>query len=571
MSRTTIAVESVAQALLEVLRIRGIDYVFGNPSTSVVDALAWHAAHGIAEPRPVLAPHEQVAVAMAHGAYLATGRVQAAFVYSTVGTANALSAIINASRARVPVLVFGTRTAVSDSGAVPGARDTHVQWSQESFDQGGIVREFVKWDYELRHPGQVEEVVDRALEVALADPPGPVYVSLPRDLLAMPLTEVSLDTPSRRIVASRRFPDPQAIESAAEMLASARNPLVVTAELGRNRAAVAALVGLCEAAALPVLEASPVYANFPSSHPCHAGFVFGSQVYPAIAEADAILVVDSDVPWIPARISIAEHARVIQLGIEPFYTDYPMRNFRCDLPLIADPVVALPMLSEALRRRLPAATIEARLERLRRKHTATRAQWSAACDAERAQVPIGFQWASRCIAEITDDRSIVVNEYPLDLRHAPPRAPGTYFGASHAGGLGWGLGAALGAKLACPEHTVIATLGDGSYLFAVPAACHQVAMAEKLPLLTVVFNNGGWEEVAKSTLSAHPDGWAARTKHMPMVRFDPSPRFERMVEAFDGYGERVEAPNELPAALHRALDVVRTEGRQALVNIVCRR
>jgi acetolactate synthase-1/2/3 large subunit len=86
-----------------------------------------------------------------------------------------------------------------------------------------------------------------------------------------------------------------------------------------------------------------------------------------------------------------------------------------------------------------------------------------------------------------------------------------------------------------------------------------------------VFNNGGWEEVAKSTLSAHPDGWAARTKHMPMVRFDPSPRFERMVEAFDGYGERVEAPNELPAALHRALDVVRNEGRQALVNIVCRR
>ncbi|MCL4746375.1 MAG: thiamine pyrophosphate-requiring protein [Burkholderiaceae bacterium] len=566
------AVETVAEAILEILRVRGVDYVFGNSSTSVIDAFAKSSAsQGMTAPRPVMTPHEQVAVAMAHGAYIATGRVQAVFVYSTVGTANALSAIINASRARVPILVFSTRTAVSDNCAVRGARDTHVHWSQESFDQGAMVREFVKWDYELRTPDQIEEIVDRAIEVALADPPGPVYLSLPRDLLALPMSGISLDIPSRRMVASRRFPDPQAIEAAADILSAARKPLVVTAELGRDPSAVAALVELCDAAALPVLEASPLYANFPAAHPCHAGYVFGTQVYPGLADADAILVIDCDVPWLPSRTSIAEAAQIIQLGVEPFYTAYPTRSFRCDLPLVADPQVALPLLAAALRRRIPARDVEARLKQRRLSHAELRTQWSSASESERTRPSIGFQWASRCVSELADDRTIVVNEYPLDLRHAPPRGAGSYFGASHAGGLGWGFGAALGAKLVCPDHTVIATLGDGSYFFAVPSACHQVAMAQNLPLLVVVFNNGGWDEVAKSTLSAHPNGWAATTKHIPMVRFDPSPRFERIVEAFEGYGERVEVPAELPDALRRALKVVREQGKQALVNIVCQR
>lgn len=570
MPRVSVEVENVGQALLEMLRARGIDFLFGNASTSIIDGLARLSAQGRPGPRAVMVPHEQAAVAMAHGYFASSGRMQAAIVYSTVGTANALGAIINASRARVPMLVLAARSALSDDGATRGARDIHVQWAQESFDQGAMVREYVKWDYELRGADQVEAVIDRAFERALDPPQGPVYLSLPRDVLARPMRELLLDTPSRRVVASRRYPDPACIEAAAGILASARHPLIVTSEVGRDPAAVAALVDLCDAGAIRVIEASPVYANFPATHPSHAGYVFGSQVHPDIKDADAILVIDCDVPWFPARSTLPEATRVIQLGVDPFFGRYPMRNYRCDVPIAAEPAVALPMLAQVVRQRADGGTVQARRAALEQRHRARRAEWLAAALAERDRRPIGFQWASHCIAAIVDEETVVVNEYPLDPRSAPPAGPGRYFGPSHAGGLGWGLGAALGVRAAAPERTVIAALGDGSYIFSVPTACHLVARAQDLPLLTLVFNNGGWDEVAKSTLSVHPDGWAASSPEVPMVSLAPSPRFEELVRAFDGHGERVEHPEALPAALDRALHTVRG-GRQALVNIVCRR
>jgi acetolactate synthase-1/2/3 large subunit len=118
---------------------------------------------------------------------------------------------------------------------------------------------------------------------------------------------------------------------------------------------------------------------------------------------------------------------------------------------------------------------------------------------------------------------------------------------------------------------VIAALGDGSYIFGVPTACHQVARQQNLPVLAVVFDNSGWDAVKSAALRVHPDGWVAATKSAPLSSLAPSPRYEEIVRAFDGHGERVEAPDALPGALRRALTAVREEGRQALVNIVCRR
>lgn len=571
MARVRIGAETVGEAILEVLADRGIDCVFGNASTSIIDGFAKFALQGRGKPRPVMVAHEQAAVAMGHGYYAVTGRMQAAIVYSTVGTANALGAIINASRARVPLIVLAARSALAEDGSGPGVRDIHVQWAQESFDQGAMVREWVKWDYELRDSTQVESAIDRAIEVALEQPRGPVYLSLPRDVLAQPLAGVEIDSPSRRIPAARRFPDPEAIESAAGILAAARNPLIITSEIGRDRASAAALVELCDAGAIGVLEASPVYANFPADHPCHTGYVFGSQVDPGIAEADAIMVLDCDVPWFPARVKLSPHTRVIHLGVEPFYQRYPMRNFRCDLAIVADPAVALPMLAQGVRARRDATGSASRLEARRRTHSLQRSAWAKAAAEEKDRSPIGFQWASRCIADVLDKDVIVVNEYPLDLRHSPAPAPGCYLGPAHSGGLGWGFGAALGAKMGAPDRTVVATLGDGSYIFSVPTACHQAARSHDLPILTIVFNNARWDEVIKSTLNVHPKGWAASTNSAPMTSLEPAADFEQIVAAFGGYGVRVEHAADLPGALTCALAVVRDERRQALVNIVCRR
>ena len=571
MTIKTVEVETVGQALMEVIRERGVDCIIGNAFTSIIDALAKFEADGKTTPRPVMTPHEQTAIAMAHGYYAVTGKPQVAIVYSTPGTANAAGAIMNASRAHIPMVVLAARSALTDDPGTPGAKDIHVQWAQESFDQAGMVREYVKWDYELRHPAQLETVIDRALEVALEEPCGPVFLSLPRDVIAQPLSEFLFSTAPRRKGSSRRYPNPSQLAAAASILAHAKRPLIVTSELGKKPTSVDGLVELADAAAIEVVEASPVYSNFPANHPCHAGYVFGSQVHPGIAEADALLVVDCDVPWFPARVKLPEQTKVIHLATDPFFSRYPSHDFRCDVPLAADPEVSLPLLAKEVRQRTNNEDVKMRFKGLAARHKAERAAWEKSAHSEAERTPIGFQYASRCISDLLGPDTILVNEYPLDLRHAPPPAAGTYFGASHSAGLGWGFGAALGAKLGAPDKTVIVTLGDGSYIFNVPTACHQVAAASGLPLLTIVFNNGAWDEVSNSTRNVHPDGTAVSTDNFPMVGMGPSPKFEEIARAFDGYGESVEKPEDLPAALKRALDIVQNEKRQALVNIICQR
>src|SRR5712692_5819805 len=219
-------VESAAEAYLELLASRRVEYFFGNAGTDfapIVEAYARRAAQGQILPRPITVPHETPAVAMAHGYAMVTGRPQLVMVHVTVGTANALGGIINAARANAPILFSAGRTPLTE-GALPGARNRQIHWAQESFDQGSMVREYVKWDYELRMGSQLETVVDRALAVATSEPAGPVYLTLPREVLAERLQEIEyFDPPRLRPDAER--PDPVAIEEAARMLiAAAANP-----------------------------------------------------------------------------------------------------------------------------------------------------------------------------------------------------------------------------------------------------------------------------------------------------------------------------------------------------------
>ena len=179
-------VESTAEAYLELLAARGVEYLFGNAGTDfapLIEAYAKRGAQGQALPRPLTVPHEVPAVAMAHGYAMVTGRAQVVMVHVIVGAANALVGVINAARCNVPILFTAGRTPITEGGVL-GSRDRHIHWAQESFDQAGMAREFVKWDYELRNFAQIETVVDRALAIAQAEPPGPVYLTLPREVLA---------------------------------------------------------------------------------------------------------------------------------------------------------------------------------------------------------------------------------------------------------------------------------------------------------------------------------------------------------------------------------------------------
>jgi len=566
--RKPIAGEVFLRALAE----HGVDFFFANPGTDfppIVEAFSRGRHSNTKLPRPVLVPHENLAVAMAHGAYTQTGRPQAVMVHVNVGTGNAATAIITAARANVPILMSAGRTPVTEEG-LPGSRDLHIHWAQESFDQAAMLREYVKWDYELRTPVQVEAVVDRAIELMHAEPRGPVYLTLPREVLAAKPGRLTITSPPRRASRADRFPDPAKIDEAARILARAEQPLVLVSAAGLDARAVGGLVELAEAGGLGVVEADPIYLNFPHRHELHLGYNQSGTTNPSLAGADAILVVEADVPWYPALQKPAAGAPIIHLGVDPFFARYPMRSYPCDVPIAATPAVALPMLAEAVRRHADPQAVARRRARVSAEHRARHAAWDETAAKQASASTIGFAWASRCIGELVDDSTAVVNEYPLDRRFAAFTRPGSYFGSPHSSGLGFGLGAALGVKLARPEATVIATVGDGAYFFGEPLSCLFVQRAHALPILTVVFNNQQWEAVKFGALAVHPAGVAKTRGRFPLSELTPSPRFEEMARTVDGYGERVESPGELPAALKRGLAAVR-EGRPAIMNVLCQR
>jgi acetolactate synthase-1/2/3 large subunit len=570
MARKTVAVETTAQAYLELLRERGIEYFFANAGTDfapLIDGLARFAEQGKQTPKPITVPHENAAVAMAHGYYMVTGKPQVVMVHVNVGTANAINGIVNAARDHVPVVFTAGRTPLTESG-MPGARDIYIHWAQEAFDQAGMIREYVKWDYELRNVPQLEAVVDRALELAMTEPRGPVYLTLPREVLGASQETFTFTAPARRNISGRLYPDPHNIEAAAAMLAQAERPLIITGTSGRNPETVGHLVALAESFAIPVVVFGQRYMCFPTNHPLHLGF----SPDPFLETADVVLVIDSDVPWFPSVKNPPSDGKVIQMGIDPFYSNYPIRSFPCDLPLRADSVVAIPMLTEALAAHRQAAQtrLDARFKHVQALHNQQRAAWREALEQVRDDSPLDPLWITHCINEIKGDDSIIVNEYDLVPTQAEFTRPGSIFGNSPAGGLGWGLGAALGAKLAAPDKLVIATVGDGSYMFGNPTPCHFVSQAQGLPTLTVIYNNRVWNAVRRANLGMYPNGWAAKTHNFPLSELQPSPHFEMVVTASGGYGERVEKASEVRPALQRALKAVREEGRQAVLNMICK-
>jgi acetolactate synthase-1/2/3 large subunit len=550
-----------AEAFLRALADHGVDHFFCNPGTDfppVVEAFSRAKKTNARVPRPVLVPHENLAVAMAHGAYLMTDRPQAVMVHVNVGTANTINNLINASRDRVPLILAAGRTPITEKGSF-GSRSRPIHWAQEMFDQAGMVREAVKWDYELRVPSQVGDVVSRAVEVTMSSPRGPVYLVLPREPLSAPLTE-PIGPIKPRPFAAPVYPDVQSIITLAEWIAAAERPLIITAALPGE--AVAPLAQLAERCAIPVIGYSQRTLALPSSHPMN----FGSEPGAMLADADLVIVLEADVPWITNLQQPPPGARVVHIGEDPVFVRYPMRSFPSHLAIQSGAPNALEAVNEALSSRLTMAEarIAGRRARLTDRMRMRRAQ--LAKDAA-ATDKITLEYLSHAIGDAVGADAVIFNEYPLRIDHCAREHPDTYFALSPAGGLGWGFGAALGAKLAAPDKLIVATLGDGSYLFANPTAGHWTAAKHQLPILTVIFNNSRYGAVRRSTLAMFKDGAAGETDGRFLADLDPSPAYETLAMAQGAFAERVERPADLPDALARAKEAV-LGGRQALLNVI---
>ena len=571
----TIPVASGAEAFLAQAQALGcVRYLFANTGTDhgpLIEAMAKMAKEDPRDIQPVVVPHELAAVSMAHGYYSVTHQPQMVLVHTLPGTANALGGLINANSSNVPLFLLAGRTPITE-GELRGGKSQNIHWRQESRDQGSIVREFVKWDYEVRTNQNLPAVVARAYKIAMSEPRGPVYLTLPREWLceAMESTQV-ISGPL--MPASKAQADPAALDQIAELLLGAENPLIATKYLGRNPEAVEQLVALAEMLAIPVVQ-NLNYVNFPTDHPLS----LGNQTLKYAKDADVLFFIDIDVPWEPPRRdAIRFGAKIIHLERDPLFTGIPGWGFPADLPVTACSEIALPVLNALVRSKIAAGSgdkrkVEERRKKIEAEHDALMGEIAASIDAARNQKPMNPIWLSKCIGDVIDDKTIIFNE-TVTSKLAEVIAlnrPGSQFNTPPAGHLGWALGAAVGAKLGAPDATVIAAVGDGSYMFCAPTACHFTAQKYRIPFLTIVYNNQVWNASISAARGLYPDGVARRTNNFPGTDLSPSPQFELTAQACGAYAERVEDPDQLPGALRRALKAVKEERRQALLNVICR-
>ena len=570
MSTKTIKDGTVADAYLAVLADRGVDYLFANAGTDfapIIEALAKAQTLGTPVPKAIMVPHENVAIHMAMGYTVVTGRPQVVMVHVNVGTANSLNGLINASRGNIPVIFSSGRTPYTETGDKHGKRTREVHWPQEMFDQGALAREMVKWDYELRDKAVLETVVDRAINMAMSEPKGPIYLTLPREPLAETFDEYTYQSPSRRVTPTPGHADPEAIDRAAELLAKAKNPVIITQDSGADPNAVAPLAALAARFAIPVIQRKNRYLCLPSNHPMHLGY----DSDPFLDDADVILVASCDVPWIPSVKSPRDDCTIIHMGADPIFAGYPIRGYECDLAITGSIAPSFRLLDDALstREKAAAARIDTRRKALAERRSAQHDAAKAAFEKSRNARPLGPAYIASCINQAKTDDSIVITESAFAMSQVEFNTPGSYFSGGAGGGLGYGLGMALGAKLAAPEKLVICTQGDGAYMYGNPVPAHYTGKAEGLPMLTVIMNNEEWGAVKRNTRGMYPDGYAARSNNEPLTFFEPGIQFEKAAEMSGGYGEMVDDPDALPKALDRAIDQVMGQGKQAVLNVKC--
>jgi acetolactate synthase I/II/III large subunit len=568
MPKKTIKNCTVADAYLAILADRGVDYLFANAGTDfapLIESLAKAQALGTPHPTAIACPHENTAQHMAIGYYLVTGRPQLTMMHVNVGTANGMNGLLNASRGYVPMLYSAGRTPTNEH-SLAGHRSLDIHWTQEMYDQSGMTREAVKWDYELRNGEQLETVIDRSLSVMMSDPKGPAYLALPREVLAIEMDEFTYTSPSRILPASPAAPNPEDLDRAASILAKSENPVIITNWGGRSTEVMPALVALAEKYAIPVVEYRNRYVAMPRHHPMFGG----GNPNPFVEAADAILVLDCAVPWLPSQVTPSEDCQVIQMAVDPHYTMWPIRGFQSDIALTCASGLGLAALNAAMEEpaKSAAAAIDRRRKKLTENHDEMEENWANKLQAVKDQTPVHPAWISHCIGNISDSETIFAKESQLQVQYLDTSTPGKILNAGASSGLGHGMGVALGAKLADRDKLVIGTHGDGSYMFNVPVSAHYVAAEHDLPILTVVFNNQRWQAVRGSAIGMHPDGYAAKSNQVPLAHFNVEQHYEKMVEVSGGHGEQVTDPAQMQPALERAVKAVMVDKRQAVVNVM---
>lgn len=566
--------------LLQGLVDLGIEYLFCNLGTDhapLIEEMAHWRAQGKSFPQLILCPHENTAVHMAGGYAVATGRGQAVLVHVDAGTANAAMGLHNLCRTRIPVLLIAGRAPATTFDNVTGGRDTYVHFIQEPFDQASVVRPYVKWEYNLAWPSMAHEVISRAGAVMQSDPTGPVYLTLPREVLAAPVDAESLGAYGHQnhLPVKAQGADADAIQAIARQLMASENPMLVSAYAGRNHEAPALIEKLAELCGMRVCEFNSIYLNIRRDSPYFAGYHPGAFT----EQADFGLMVDVDVPWIPKTTRVNPNAYWAQMDVDAIKRDIPMWGFALNARLEGDSVKLLTQLIAAIEQN---ATPEFRFKAqqrgqvLKAEHAKNKQRAAKMAQEPGTLNAINPHFLCAALGQHIHLEDVVLNEAIRNtmavFEQIPRELPGSLMGLS-GGGLGFSAGTALGMKLAQASSNalsnaqgrVIHFVGDGSFYFSNPSAVYAVARQYNLPILTVLLDNGGWSAVKESTLRMYPLGEAKNTNQFASD-LGYCTDFAAIAEAAGAHGERLVDPTQVSASIARCLAAL-DAGQSALLHV----
>ncbi len=556
------------EAILEAFRKLKVDYIMSSPGSEwspVWEALARQQLENRAGPTFLESWHETLAVNMAGGYTLITGRPQAVLLHAGVGVLQGSMGIHGALQNEVPMVIMSGES--QTLGEDPDL-DIEQQW-YGGLSVGGIerfVEPFAKWARAVTSPYTLYESVIRAGEMAQRVPKGPIYLNVPLEHMLHDWTppETAREVPA----APTLQPRPQDIEKIAELVHDAKSPVIVTETAGRDPKAFSALQEFADLLAIPVINGRVnAYANFPTNHPLY----LGTGRYKALDDTDLVLLVGARAPWYPPRRR-PTRGKIVAIHDHPLKEHMVYQNLHADFYLEGDIAESLTLLSAAAKSmKVETGTVKARRQRWTREHQ----DYVAALRAEREKAQNGSAIDPLSLLGVLGEtmpaNTIYVDETithsPLIRQHLPQTTPQSFFRGS--GGLGQGIGTALGIKLAAPERPVALLIGDGSFLYNPIVQALGASKRHDLPIMIIILNNKKYEAMRKGHIHHYPDGVSANKDMHFGVTID-GPEYEKLGSHFGFHGERVEYRAELDLALQSALTATQ-EGRTAILNVVVSR
>jgi len=568
-----------SDVIVDLLHAYGLPHAALNPGASYRGLHDSIVNYGKNRPTMMLCQHEETAVQIAHGYAKASGQPMVAILHDLVGLLHANMAIYYAYIDRAPIFIIGATGPMDEAKRRP-----RIDWIHTAQGQGEAVRAYTKWDYQPHTIAGVPEAFARAYAVMMTEPTGPIYMCYDAWLQEQKLDhEVPLPPPHAAKVPSRLAPDPKALAAAADLIARAKNPVIIAEFVGREPEGFHALIELAETGGVPVYDVDSRL-NFPTRHPLNM-----SMVKDVFRDADLVLCLDTR-DWERPTTELASTTRELtsivppgakwidigfgDLELSSWALDY-QRLHHADLRILADTSLAIPMLSGLLKGRAKsdrsyAASVAARSTEIARRSNAKRERWAKEAREHWDASPIALARLASEVWDAIKGEDWVLTAGTLDEWarmlwdfDRPYRHPGRSLGTATQFGISLGVALAHREK----KRLVVDLQPDGDLMF--DAGAMWVAAKHRIPLLVVMYNNrayyNDWEhQIRMAKLRGTP---VARA-HIGMDMSDPDPDFASMAKSMGWYAEGpIDKPKDVAAALKRAIAKVKA-GTPALLDTI---